>query len=83
MENLQEGVKNESLIKKKASVYTILNQWTGKEHCGYLGKSLMDPSTKCITNENTHMVEFLPKRQIQESTKLGLKPLRNGVCNRA
>ena len=25
------------------------------------------------------MVEFLPKRQTQESTKLGLKPLRNRV----
>ena len=29
------------------------------------------------------MMESLPKRQTQESTKLGLKPLRNGVRNGA
>ena len=46
---------------------------------GHLGKSLLGPSTKCNIVENTHMVESLSKRQSQESTKLGLKPLRHTV----
>ena len=32
-----------------------------------LREFITDPSTKCITIENTNMVEFLPKGQTQES----------------
>ena len=82
-ENLQEGGKNWSLIEKKGLCIENVRLMPRKKHCGYLGKSLLDPSTKCNIVENTHMMDSLLKRQIQESTKLGLKPLRNGVRNGA
>ena len=78
-ENLQEGVQKLVFLGEKRSLYSKYLLMDTKKSGGYLGKSLLDPSIKCTIMENPHKVESSLKNQTQESTKLGLKPLRHGV----
>ena len=83
VETLREGVKNDLLTKTKGLCNRNFEAIAKKKHYQYLDASLLDTSVQSITTENKAVVEFLPKWQTQDCTKLGPKILRNEVRNGA
>ena len=75
VEKLPEGVNNGPLIKTNGLCIPNFELIARRKHCKHLQASLLDTSVKCIATENKNVVEFLPKIQIQEYTKLGPKSI--------